>query len=773
MLKLLKMFYKKPAIIFIVMIILTLFSFRTIKENGYLETNLDDYMPKSNPAFVYSDKAEERFNIKDGVIIAIENKGGIVNSNTLQKVKDITKFLQHYPKIKKEDVFSLYTAENISGDEYGMEVNSFFKKVPKTKQKLEELTKEIEINDMIFGRIVSENMNSTLVIAELDENVFSEKMYKDLINMATQYDTDGDKVHIAGRPIIEGSLALLAPKDMKKMIPIVILVITVVLYLTLRTIRGTIITLLIVVFSTIWAFGLMTYLKIPIYSLATMIPVMLIAIGVADGIHLFSHMKHYTKNCKEKNPKLRKEKIVDKTIEELYKPVIMTSITTAVGFLSLLTSQVYPVKYFGIFTAVGVLFAMILSLVFLPSAVLVSGIPKLRKKEKDISNENFEKNENTFLDNITEKILKSKLYIIILTVIIILFSIYGISKVWVDSSFLSKFEKNSGIVKADEFINKNFGGTTKLNVIFEGKDDDFKNPEILIKIDKLQKGIDAINGVGTTFSLTDYLKRMNLVMNENDESYYKIPNSQELIAQYLLLYSMSGDPENLNKVVDYNYKKLNLQIQLKSDNTKLITNVIAYISNNKTEFGDIKINYAGSAYKSLVFSNLILEGQIQSLGISLILIAILISLMFKSVIAGFIGIIPIAITALTTFGVMGFLKIPLSSTTALLSSISIGIGVDYSIHFMDRYKIKAQSIQDGMEVAKKTMEETGKAIFFNAIVVILGFSVLMFSVFPPNRELGALIALNMFVAFISTLTIMLISINKVKPKFMFERGKKK
>ncbi|BDU51324.1 efflux RND transporter permease subunit [Haliovirga abyssi] len=770
MLKLLKKIYKHPIIIFIVMILLTVGSLKAIKSNGRLETNLDEYMPKDNPAFVYSDKAEEWFNIKDGVIIAIENKNGVINSETLQKVKDITKALQKYPKIKKADVVSLYTAENIVGDEYGMEVNSFFKRVPKTESKLEKLKENVKNNNMIFGKLVSKNYNSTLIIAELDKDIFSQKMYKDLKDMASKYNTGSDKIYIAGRPVIEGSLALLAPKDMKKMIPIVILVIIIVLYLTLRTIKGTIITLLIVLFSAIWAFGLMTYLKIPIYSISTMIPVMLIAIGVADGIHIFSHIKHYTKESNEKDNKLKKEIVIEKVLSELYKPVIMTSITTAVGFLSLLTSQVYPVKYFGIFTAFGVLFAMVLSLMFLPASVFLFGLPHLTKKEKSGKAEIA---ENSFMDNITEKILKSKLYIVGLTVIIVVISIYGMSKIWVDSSFLSKFEKNSNIVKADTFINNNFGGTTKLNIIFEGKENDFKNPEILKKIDDLQAKIEKIDGVGATFSLTDYLKRMNLVMNGDKEGYYTIPSSRDLIAQYLLLYSMSGDPENLNKVIDYNYKKLNMQLQLKSDNSKLIRKVIDVVKNNKNEFKGIKINYAGSAYKSLVFTDLILEGQIQSLGLSLILIGVLIAFMFKSVVAGFIGIIPIALTALTTFGVMGFLKIPLSSTTALLSSISIGIGVDYAIHFIDRYKMRAAGDGNEIEIAKHTMEEAGKAIFFNAVVVILGFSVLMFSVFPPNRELGALISFNMFVAFVSTLTIMLIAINTIKPKFIFKDKKEK
>ena len=138
---------------------------------------------------------------------------------------------------------------------------------------------------------------------------------------------------------------------MKKMVPIVLLVIFIVLYLTLRSVQNTILTLLVVLFSTIWAFGLMALLNIPIYAVSTMIPVMLIAIGVADGVHLLSHLQLYV----NKHPEATKKEAVSDMIAKMWKPVVMTSVTTAVGFVSLLTSQVYPIKYFGLFTAFGVL----------------------------------------------------------------------------------------------------------------------------------------------------------------------------------------------------------------------------------------------------------------------------------------------------------------------------------------------------------------------------------------------------------------------------------
>jgi predicted RND superfamily exporter protein len=130
--------------------------------------------------------------------------------------------------------------------------------------------------------------------------------------------------------------------------------------------------------------------------------------------------------------------------------------------------------------------------------------------------------------------------------------------------------------------------------------------------------------------------------------------------------------------------------------------------------------------------------------------------MFKNIKIGLIGSVPIVITALISFGIMGFLGIPLNTTTALLSSIAIGIGIDYAVHFLEQFRHNASTTDDKLVAAQITMAHSGKAIIFNAIVVIAGFLVLLFSVFPPNRELGALVSLNMFTSFVGTLTIMLV-----------------
>jgi len=750
--KLLKKLLNQPWLVVGFTVILSAMFFMQMKQKSRMETDLDKYMPQDHPAFVYSDQAEEWFGINDGIIVAIENQNGLFNNATLDTLKQLTRRLQKMEEIEKADVTSLYTADNIVGTEDGMDVKAFYKRVPTSKEDLNELKHNVESNEMTFGRLVSFDETVTVIIAEIKDDVFTQEFYEKILSLAASYETEDMKIHVAGRPIVEGTMALLGPADMKKMVPIVLLVITIVLFIMLRSVKSTILTMAVVFFSVVWTFGLMAAVNIPIYAVSTMIPVMLIAIGVADGIHLYSHLQLYLR----KNPDATKREASIDMIQNMWKPVVMTSITTSVGFISLLTSQVYPIKYFGVFTAFGVLIAMVFSLVLIPAGIMIFGLPKVKKAAKNSSNK-----EADLAYGFASKVLKRKSVSLFVTTAVIILAIVGMQKIWINSSFLDKFEKESEIVLTDNFINEHFGGTTTLNLILdaEGKKDVFKNPDVLKLTDQMQSQLENdLEVVGNSFSLTDYTKRMNKVMNADQEEFNTIPDEQNMIAQYLLLYEMSGDPENLNKVVDYNYAKLNVTFQLKSDNSKALNSAIAIIETYEDDFNKhgITLNYAGSGYKGLIFTDLILEGQILSLILSLIIVILLLSLMFKNFKIGIIGAVPITITALISFGIMGFLDIPLNTTTALLSSIAIGIGIDYAVHFIEQYRLNASKTDDKMLVAQKTMAHSGRAISYNAIVVIAGFLVLLFSVFPPNRELGALVSLNMFTSFIGTVTIMLV-----------------
>ncbi len=725
-----------------------------IKSGARLETDLDEYMPSDHPAFVYSDESEELFGIEDAILIAVEHPDTVYNSGTLEKIRDIAVSLaDRFPEIDEDSITSLYTAENITADEWGLTVESFYDEVPSSGEALSALERTVRGNRMIQGKLVSDDGRSSLIIAEIADDAFSPDFYSRLQAFADEQ-SGPETIHIAGRPVVEGEMTRLGPKDMSRIAPLVFGIMIVLLLIIMRSVRSTAINMIIVTIGTLAAFGGMAWLGIPVYTVSIMIPVMLIAIGVADGIHLHNTIQSLVRE----DPAIDRETLITKTMKDMTRPVIMTSVTTAVGFLSLMTSEVLPVRYFGLFTAAGVLVEMAGALLLFPASIRLLGVPRPAKLKSAVS----AKPESRWIrgaSRYTSFLFGRATVIVVAGLLLLVLFAAGAGRVWIDTSFLANFQKDSDIVRTDAFVNEHFGGTSTLNVIFSAEDADaFKEPDVLRLVSALQKEIETDPVVGKSFALTDYVQRMHRVMHEDDPAYDVIPDDREMIAQYLLLYEMSGDPENLDRVVDYDYKEANLAFQLKTDSSARMKTIVDRVETWADDFGSagITIRYAGSGYKSLVFSGLLLKGQISGLFLSFLIVFLLIAVMFRNILIGLVGSIPIAFTAVVNFGTMGLTGIPLSSSTAIISGIAIGIGIDYAIHFIEHYLHERAQGASVDAAAAKTVAHTGRSILHNALAVIGGFAVLLTSLFPPNRHVGALVALNMGTTALVTLTLFVV-----------------
>jgi predicted RND superfamily exporter protein len=710
-------------------------------------------MPATHPAFVFSDEADERFKIRDAILLAVEHPETVYNPGTLGKIIDLGEALLSIDELSESKLQSIFTGDNILGTEDGLDVRRFYTEAPVDQAAAELVGAAVRDNTMVAGRLVSEDERTTLIIIELPETGFSRELYDAVLALAAEYEGP-ETIHVAGRPIVEGTLGVLGPADMKRSGPLVLVVIAVVLLMVLKQVRRTLITLSVVLFSTIWSFGLMSGLGIPMYSISIMIPVMLVAIGVAYAIHLYNQIDHFVRG----NPLASRRQIAENAIMVIGSPALFAALTTVAGFISLVTSQVFPVKYFGLFTAFGVFMSFMLTMLLVPAGIMAFGNGKIHPAPAG-----GKRADNGFGAWMADTLSAHPRIVYGVTAIIVATSLWGVSRVWINTSFLANFEKSSAIVRTDAFVNKHFGGTSSVTIILDSKEPDtFKDPEVLRLVDGMQTGALSLRNVGDALSLSTYIRRLHFSMNAEDPAFDTIPDTSDMVAQYLLLYEMSGDPDNLWKVVDADYMGANVTIQMKSDDTLTIQGVVDYVETWTERFAErgITIRYAGSGYKSLVFSDLILQGQITSLGLSVLIVFVLVAMMFRNVLVGAIATIPILIAIMVNFGLMGILGVPLTVSTAVISSIAVGIGVDYAIHFITHYREALKGTGNEPNAARFSMGHTGKAIVLNAAIVIAGFMVMVFSVFPPNRQIGLLVSLNMVTALVATLTIMFLVLRK-------------
>ncbi len=461
-----------------------------------------------------------------------------------------------------------------------------------------------------------------------------------------------------------------------------------------------------------------------------------------------------------------------------------------------------PIRYFGIFTGIGVFSALVFSLTFIPAWLMILPVKYPRAHladENDLDETSFVGarravplqnnlqapdvgiNSSGLLTRLLQRagnmVGSYAVPVLAITAIVILVGITGLLQVYVDGSLLSNFRPGCEVLAADTMLNQKFGGTNTLNIIVDGKNqDDMKSPEILCAIERLQHELEGMDEVGATLSIADYLKRMNRVMNENRREYSRIPDSEELVAQYLLLYSLSGDPDDFDDVIDYDYRLANVRVRVNSDSSPVLKRVLDNVRSLGASIFrglPVSIHPAGGVMTSYTFMDLIIKGQLLSILTSIVAVFLITALMFRSLMAGLFCIIPVAIATLLNFSLMGATGIPLGVTTAILSGMGIGIGVDYSIHFVAKYRWLADALPDRHDRLRATMQSSGRAIFFNAIVVTAGFLVLMISNFPPSRWLSALVSANMVSALLGALTVLPACLAVIRPKFADKTANRK
>jgi predicted RND superfamily exporter protein len=588
-----------------------------------------------------------------------------------------------------------------------------------------------------------------------------------LSNISDQAAENGDRFYIAGRPVIEVTSGLNALDDLSLMIPLLVLAIAVALFLIFRTVRGMVLPMLVVAVSIIWTMGAMAAIDIPMYTISTMLPVILVAVGIGDGIHLMSHYEDLVLE----DPHRDRRDIVAQLMQTLGMPLLITTVTTAVGFLSLWWADMPPFRVFGVFTALGIIFCWLTSVMVVPAMLALmqphaSGYLK-RRRSMRLHDETGPLTRG--LVATARKLMAHRQLATVLLLGIIVGVGLGARYLYVDSSWIADFRKDSEVAKANDMFNKKFDGTIFLNVVVDGRENDaLKSPELLAKIELLQARIEELNTVGSSLSLVDYLKSTNKTLHGGDEAFNRLPDDRNIISEYMFLLSVSGRPEQLDMIVDYGYRQANVTFVINTDHTQALMAIIDQVNAIvAAEFSDmnVDVNLAGSANNSAVWADLLIKSQTLAIVLSKIGILVVAILLFRSFVAGFYTVLPVTVTTLLIAGMAGWLGIPLDVSTVLAAGVAIGVGVDYAVHYIFRYRYEMQRGMAGRDASLGAVRSVGKAVVLNAVVVTVGFMVLGLSQFPPHVKLGYFVSAYMVVACLAALLLLPLAFAWLQPRF--------
>jgi predicted RND superfamily exporter protein len=721
------------------------------------------FIPRDDSAYIQTLALEEVFGSTQLTRILItrdDHPDGVFNPETLALVAEITDWLKTRPEYatdRNSDLRSLATMNDIRGDETGMIVAPFMEAPPQDRAGALAIRNALEANTAYSGVLASKDGRAlSIFVRESTEGARDRVGYVlALLEYLEKLRASGhaEGLYATGRSVIEALFGHYIPLESARTAPLVVLMLSTFLFLSFRTLRGVLIPLAVIVCTEVWMLGVLGAWGWPMYTVTSILPVLIMAIAVADSIHLLS--QYY--EIQARSPGMDKIEVLRRTVSEMNVPVLMTSVTTAAGFLTMQTSPIMPLAEFGVIATVGVAAAYVVSIVGVPAllAILPLQPPHWRHGP-----------DEAHRSGLLYKALRATAAgasrpgaTVAGFIGVFVLASTGLFFVTIDTSQVGQFRPGHFLRLADEIDNSRFSGATVLDAVVDaGANDRMKEPDLLRRIDRFQEGMETLDIVGDSFSLAELVKRMNRVMNEDRVDAEIIPDSKDLVAQYLLLYSLSGDPGDFDDVVDYDYQTGHILVFLRDSGTAAARAATEYAQHLAATLfppnsGGPSIVFAGPAVVRAHLERYIADSQINTLLLGLPVLFLLMATLFHSVAIGFLCILPVSFAVVGIYGAMGYIGLPTDIGTTMLGGMTLGIGIDFAIHYTHRYIQCTSAGMGPLHAAEETAVTAGRAILYNAVVLIGGFAVLLAAQLYPQVKLGALVSATMVLCFLGTMLL--------------------
>ena len=740
------------------------------------DTSSESFMPEDHPAVVYREKVKDIFGLSDPVVVAIVNDDptGIFNPYSLHLVNRLTNRIAAIEGVDPDRITSLATENNIIGTEDGMLVEPFLE-LPITKQEEADMVRQAVMNFPLYlGSLVSSSGNATLIIVELFDESAGAKVYLDLLELIKKTPVKNEKIYVAGEAAVVEYLGKYIDMDVQRLNPIIAVIVAIILFFSYRTIPGLALPHLVLVGSVVVGLGSMAYYDVPFYIITGSLPVIMVAISVADGIHILG--EYYEDLAKR--PDASKQELVVTTMSRMWRPITITSLSDIAGFMGIsVASFMPPMKAYGIFASVGVATALFISLLGIPAGLMLFKV-KPSNAFKPGNNGQRIKGVDKFgvvMGKLGMFGANKSSLVLCITGCVVVVGIIGALKLEVNESRIENFKHSVPIHKADTVINKLFDGTNYLDIVIETPESEgLFEPDRLKRIEALQEYIATLPHVKGITSICDLLKQMNKAVNEDNPAEYRLPDNSDLVAQYFLVYSMSGDPTDFENQVDYEYRMANMRVTLDSglytDVKIVVESAKQYIEEQFNTTG-ITATLAGRQNVNYNWIKQIGKSHFRGVLIAFFAVWFMIAISFRSLFAGLLAMLPVSLAVLLIYAVMGFCGIWLGVGTSMFAAIAIGLGVDFAVHVVDRLIVvvrqEGKTLDDAFE---QLFPSTGRALLFSFLAVFFGFGVLTLSQALPLIKFGVLVLVAVIVSFLASITVLPALVKVVQPRFLNKKS---
>jgi len=718
--------------------------------------NFSQTVPDSDEDMIFYKNFKKIFG-EDGNVFAIGLKDSSIFD--LKVFNNYNKYVQSLESIEGVNgVLSLSNLKVLKKDakNKNFKFENLYSSFPETQNELDSLIILSKRQKFYENKIFNDNGAITLLIT-IDKLILNSSDRNDLmvklINVSENFSQKNNiNLHYAGLPYSRYIMAESVKSELVIFLIISILITSIILFIFFRSWDSVLVPILIIGVVVVWVFGTLSILNYKITLLTGLLPPLIVVIGIPNCVYMLNYY-HFSLNKFSS-----RKKAISHVIKTIGLITLITNVTTAVGFFVLATTDIKVLNEFGIVAGINVIATFFVSIFLLPTIYLI--LPKPKSKQTNYLNYNF----LCFLINLFKSIsFHHQKKVFVLSGILIVISLYGFSKIKAGSFLIDDVPSESSLMKDMKFFESNFSGIMPLEIIIDTKKKrGVRNLNTLKKIDKLENFLKEKSYISDPISIVSFIKASRQAYYNNNPSFYSLPNSRD--KNFILRYLSSGygdnvENENISKsFVDSLGQKIRISLNIADLGShkidSILRNVIQPEINNIFGKTDNEVKLTGTTLIFVKGINFLIENLLQSMLLAFIIISLIVSLLFKNIKMVIISLIPNIIPLIIAAGIMGICGIPLKPSSALVFSIVFGISVDYSIHFLAKFKNELTQTKNVKNAVIKTIEETGRSMIFTSFILFFGFIIFAFSNFGGTIVLGVLTSIILFVAMITNLTLL-------------------
>ena len=709
-----------------------------------MDDDMMKMLPKNLESRISWDEVQNEFGSTEIIFVAFGSEdSSAYSAHALDNLWQLSENLELLESVR--EVTNISTSTKIEQNDGFMEINDLQPSEKLTRNEIDEIKVYLNKNPKLKRRLISKNENYLITMIQPEFGFGLDRFRNDVVHVADSLLADYE-IHYGGTAYVTGSVPQLIREDVQLLIKAGLIIMLIMLLVNLRSLKAVIMVFIVIIPSLIammgfmgWAYKITGSNCFLFALLNTSMPIILLTIANSDGVHVIT--KFFREFRRLKNVKIA----IEYTMESLLIPIFLTSITTIAAFLTMISSPLEPLIGYGICMSVGIAWAWILSSLTLPA--MINMVP-WDSTSYSIAKPSILENLASFFSTIVTRFPVQTFSIGVLMVVL---GGIGIQSINVDVNVANFFKPGTEIRDSMDFMDREMSGTMDLRVRIEA---DVRDPRILNGIDSLQSFIQQNENISVTYSIADVVKQMHRTVMDDSLKYESIPSTREKVNNLFTMYYMSGDQDGLSSMIDHDHETTLItslsSIMSTEDIFSLVRLMTTYIDEHF--FGAEKISITGMIVVIRDMVLMVIKSSLLSIAISVVLIGLITALFFGRVFWGALSIIPFFSAVILNFGLMGHFNITLNHITAILSSIIIGVGVDFAIHYISQFQ-KLSKIKREKNVTKDVVKDVGYPILLDA-GSNMGFGALIFSVFLPVQYIGGLMVFAMISTSLGTLVLL-------------------